>query len=796
VASTVRPNNIWLGNPIFHHWQATTWTNFTIDRIAVDAPEQDDPQDFQFQPGGGLSHSSFSLDHDNDPTLPDEKILKDIPPASAYNIQEVLPTGWDLITNSCDHGNTKDSISISSGELVTCSFTNQKRGRVIVTKDAQPNNSQDFDFRVRERTPRFIEDFEGTSVNDLSDLWNTSTATTGKRWCSTSTTGTGPLTAAGNWVDAPTTQCHNFGPLTPPYGSVAVSNGKATVSGGSARAASYFWTGPPSRNSPFPATGDFILDVRMKFDSLAGTFTHLYVRDWPNSDPSGNNPPGAGNRVFDITAATSGLFVGLLGGDAGGPLVGVPSPTAEHNYRLEYVGGSYSLYIDGALFLGPVASSVRPNSIWVGQPVFLHTASDYSDFNLSRVHVRDLNATNFQLDDDGDSDATLDETSNLYLYPGHEYSLDETVPSGWSLASATCDRGESPDSIGLTSGETVHCNFTNQGRGTVVIKKRTVHPDQSTAFTFTPANGLPAGNFTLDDWATSTTIPDTKTYTNVVAQNGYTVTEAGNIDFIVGVSCDDGSSATPSTGDDLQRRATINVDPGETVTCTFLNTGIYPRPQGASPLRVPLVPSFVSCTASNSTHVTPFDKPSCTPPQQESSQLTTGLGNQNAFANFTVYCNGTPTVETPPCSGTPGDQVDVRLVLMTSDVRKRSDGNDYVGKVILQSDVRMTDRSNDVGAGGSGTAVDTPFSIPVDCLANAGANGSNCNLTTTLDTIVPNFARELKRSVISLGAVRLLDAGPNGTISPPSPDPYELGCPPICGDGDEQAYLRQGVYAP
>jgi hypothetical protein len=35
-----------------------------------------------------------------------------------------------------------------------------------------------------------------------------------------------------------------------------------------------------------------------------------------------------------------------------------------------------------------------------------------------------------------------------------------------------------------------------------------------------------------------------------------------------------------------------------------------------------------------------------------------------------------------------------------------------------------------------------------------------------------------------------LDAGPDGDISPP------VGCPPVCGTGDERTFLDQGALAP
>jgi len=35
---------------------------------------------------------------------------------------------------------------VSPGEIVTCTFTDLKRGQIVVVKDAQPNDAQDFAF--------------------------------------------------------------------------------------------------------------------------------------------------------------------------------------------------------------------------------------------------------------------------------------------------------------------------------------------------------------------------------------------------------------------------------------------------------------------------------------------------------------------------------------------------------------------------------------------------------------------------------------------------------------------------
>ncbi len=226
----------------------------------------------------------------------------------------------------------------------------------------------------------------------------------------------------------------------------------------------------------------------------------------------------------------------------------------------------------------------------------------------------------------------------------------------------------------------------------------------------------------------------------------------------------------------------------DTFVTKFFGPGPYPRPGSATPLRVPLVPDYRQCTAPNSTHVAPLALPSCSPPVQSSALLTTStIGRGSGFAVLKVQ-TGNPS--------TPEDEADVAIEAAMSDVRSTAGGGDYTGKVILTTQVRMTDARNAADGDESATVFDFELSVPIDCVATAAPErGSHCDVTTTLDALVPGFAMEGARAVMSAFSVNVEDAGPDGNVDP-GPGPGGIGCPPRCGTGDEGVYLRQGLVTP
>jgi hypothetical protein len=213
----------------------------------------------------------------------------------------------------------------------------------------------------------------------------------------------------------------------------------------------------------------------------------------------------------------------------------------------------------------------------------------------------------------------------------------------------------------------------------------------------------------------------------------------------------------------------------------------FPRPKGASPTRATLVPAFNRCTSANRTHGAALSFPSCAPPQQSSSVLTIGSPDANgAKANFSGSVQFTTIAGN---SSTDADEADVRIQVALTDIRNYPSLTDYVGRLLVQANLQITDNSNASETPEPGTMQSINYQAPVDCVATAlDTIGASCNLSTTADAIVPGTVIEGRRSIWELGQVEVRDAGPNGT--------GYANCPPVCGDGDEATFLREGVFVP
>ena len=229
----------------------------------------------------------------------------------------------------------------------------------------------------------------------------------------------------------------------------------------------------------------------------------------------------------------------------------------------------------------------------------------------------------------------------------------------------------------------------------------------------------------------------------------------------------------------------------------------HPRPQGATPIRMSLVPAYAPCTAPNRTHGPPLAFASCNPPAQTSAQATVGTpdalgGGANSAGYLRLKHLACP-------SNCPGDSDDMQVDVALTDVRCMPTGArcgtanasgpaDYSGEVRFSFAVRLTDHWNATAPGGGTDAATVQGFYFDQVLASSSgtlawpcaqsestSTGSICNLHTSLMAVFPGSVKRLKRTIWALDDVRIFDGGGDG-------------------DGDTTAdntvFARPGVFIP
>jgi hypothetical protein len=149
-----------------------------------------------------------------------------------------------------------------------------------------------------------------------------------------------------------------------------------------------------------------------------------------------------------------------------------------------------------------------------------------------------------------------------YLFPG-QYSVTETVPAGWILTGATCSDGSQPGTIEVDWGEVVTCTFINTQQAQLTVVKNTI--DGNGTFNFVGS----LGPFALTTEGTAEGGTAQTTF-GELTPGTYAITETVPLLWsLESVACSDGSPANA-----------IALDPGESVTCTFVNQFNAPTSDG------------------------------------------------------------------------------------------------------------------------------------------------------------------------------------------------------------------------
>jgi hypothetical protein len=110
-----------------------------VRKVTVPSPDATDTS-FGFTAGGGLSPNTFTLKNG------ESRRFDNLVPRAGYSVGENIPAGWDL-RSVCSDGSPVSNINLASGETVTCTFTNTKRGHIIIDKVTNPaGDPQSFSF--------------------------------------------------------------------------------------------------------------------------------------------------------------------------------------------------------------------------------------------------------------------------------------------------------------------------------------------------------------------------------------------------------------------------------------------------------------------------------------------------------------------------------------------------------------------------------------------------------------------------------------------------------------------------
>ena len=141
----------------------------------------------------------------------------------------------------------------------------------------------------------------------------------------------------------------------------------------------------------------------------------------------------------------------------------------------------------------------------------------------------------------------------------------ETCIGSYAITQADIDSGQKDNTATAGSNETPSVTDDHMEpipqEGTITIVKNAL-PDDAQDFGFSS----PLGSFTLDDDADGA-LQNSRSFT--VSPGSYTVTEIGVAGWqLTSIVCDDSNS----TGNISTATATLNLEAGEQVTCTFTNT--------------------------------------------------------------------------------------------------------------------------------------------------------------------------------------------------------------------------------
>ena len=207
-----------------------------------------------------------------------------------------------------------------------------------------------------------------------------------------------------------------------------------------------------------------------------------------------------------------------------------------------------------------------------------------ADFNLH---------ANAPMPNDGRNFSSMTATPVFHnIFAGAVYTLSEDAVAGYTAGTWSCDGGTQVGStIQVPLGGTVTCTINNDDQpGTIIIRKITDPLNDPTSFDF-DANGTDYTDFSLTGVSTGTPPPNENSQqlnagmysvTEINIPAGWVLTGVGSPGSAACQRTVSGAGTSVGVGDTMTATATITLDIGDTIVCTFENTlqGQTTRTQG------------------------------------------------------------------------------------------------------------------------------------------------------------------------------------------------------------------------
>jgi hypothetical protein len=592
-----------------------TFENSVQGSITIEKLTQGDVGAFQFNGAFG----PFLLDTNN--SNPDSVTYTNLLPDS-YMFSEIVPLNWTLTDISCS-GATNSTITIGGegdftpgdlgvtidyvdGESIVCTFVNDADGSITVTKLTDPAGSaQSFDF-TGAITASLTDGQSSTTVMVPAGNYDvTESAVAG--WDVTNiscdddnSTGTGNtanlVVASGEDVTCTFTNTIQLGNIvvvkqTDPDGSsedfgftsnyggaFSLTDGQQNDSGPllpSSEAGAYSVAEDAEAGWDLTSavcTGDGNTPASITLlpnETVTCTFTNTIQRGSIVVDKV--TVPAGSLQLFDFTLTGTNVNLAFALADATAPYnSGELLPTSEngtYNVAEAAIAGWVGVGVcsDGspidAVDVAPgevvtctFTNTIQPGTIIVDKVTDPAGSAQMFDFTLTGTGVNQA----FQL-----ADATAPYNSGELLPTSENgtYNVAEAAVAGW-VGVGVCSDSSPVSAVDLSPGETVTCTFTNtiQSGGITIVKRTDI--DGTFWFDF---SGPDYGAY-LVSIETSDRIGQAS-FENL-PPGSYSIYEQDAAPFIL-------LSATCNNGDDP---ASVTLDEGENVICTFVNGQPVPVP--------------------------------------------------------------------------------------------------------------------------------------------------------------------------------------------------------------------------